>query len=196
VLGRVRGASADSQEAAIGAVGHVGLASLFTLVLGVLAMTSEYQHRTITGTYLVTPRRERVLAAKLAVYTVAGLVFGLVTAVVAVVATAAWYAANAGSLDLSNRELWLTLIGGVTWTTLAIALGGALAWLALVEGLVAELVGDNLSRGLPFAAGSALSRLPSAADGLEPWAGGLVLVGYGVVFLALAHRWGVPRDVT
>src|SRR6266508_5067781 len=46
------------------------------LVLGTLLITSEYCHQTITSTFLVEPRRARVLTAK---FLVAGLVGLVVT---------------------------------------------------------------------------------------------------------------------
>src|ERR1700685_4036179 len=42
-----------------------GLAQTFALILGVLAVTSEFRHGTITTTLLITPRRTPLLAAKL-----------------------------------------------------------------------------------------------------------------------------------
>jgi hypothetical protein len=45
-------------------IGVVGSSLLFALILGVLVITWEYRHGTITQTFLVTPVRDRVLAAK------------------------------------------------------------------------------------------------------------------------------------
>jgi ABC-2 type transport system permease protein len=77
---------------------------------------------------------------------------------------------------------------------LAAAIATALAWIALVEGLIGELLSD-LEAWLPFAAGQALGRLPGA-PGISQWAGGLLLAGYTVVFAAIALTTSVRRDIT
>ena len=83
------------------ALAHVALAALFTLIFGILAVAGEYRHGTMTDTFLSTPGRGRVVAAKLAVYGAVGAVAGLVSSAVAVAVTAAWWAAKGGSFHLS-----------------------------------------------------------------------------------------------
>lgn len=209
VAGLVVNTDTSDPDLAAKAVAHVGLVSLFSLVLGITSVAGEYRHRTITGAFLATPRRALVLAAKLVVSSALGLASGLLAAALALAATTIALAADGVSLPVSDTDLWWTLAGGVLWNVAfaaigvgvgalvrnpATAIGAALAWLALVEGLVAQL-SEDLGQWLPFAAGGALGRLPGS-DGLAPAVGGVVLVCYAVVF-AVAGAWAVRRaDVT
>ncbi|BCJ44069.1 ABC transporter permease [Actinoplanes ianthinogenes] len=201
-------ADALTPEGQRDAIAHAGLVSIFALVLGILAVAGEYRHRTITDTYLTEPRRERVVLAKLAVNVVAGLVFGLVAATVAVTATAIWVAAKGGTMAWS-ADLWQTAGGAVGWNVAFAALGvgvgalvtnplaaiaGSLAWIALIEGIVGQLF-EHALRWLPFRLGPALEGLggqgfPSA------WSAGLALSGYAVAFVAAAVATTIRRDVS
>ncbi|MFF0726930.1 ABC transporter permease [Streptomyces sp. NPDC004134] len=205
----VSGDDAGHSETWSRSAAHAGLASLFALVLGILAVAGEHRHKTITDTYLATPHRDRVVAAKLAVYTAAGLLFGLATAVTAFVTTAVAVRARGGAFDAADGELWRTLAGGVAWNAafaaigvgvgalvrnLAGAVAAALAWMAVVEGVVAQLVGDGVARWLPLAGGRALAGM--GAGGLPQAGAGALLAGYAALIAVLAGWTTLRRDVT
>ena len=194
------------------ALAHVGLAAVFTLIFGILAVAGEYRHGTITDTFLSFPRRGRVIAAKLAVYGLAGAAAGLVSSAVALAATAAWWAAKGGALQLPAASTWQILAGGVAancaFALIGVGLGAlirnvagatalALAWIALIEGIAGQLIGPGLARWLPFYASEALDRAAITATRLLPqWGGGLVLLGYAAVFAAAGVLVTLRRDVT
>ena len=195
------------------ALAHVGLAALFTLLFGLMAVAGEYRQGTITDTFLSCPARGRVISVKLAAYGLVGAAAGLVSSAVAIAVTAAWWAAKGGSFQLTAGGTWLTLGGGVAanvaFAVIGVGVGAlirsfvaavaaALAWIALVEGIAGQITGPGLARWLPFYASEALGRtnLSPASQLLPQWAGGLVLAGYAAAFAAAAVVTTLRRDVT
>lgn len=90
--------------------------ALLLPVLGVLAMSSEWTQRTVLTTFTLTPRRARVLSAKL----VAAAVLGLVVTVVA------------DLLATATLVVRATVVGGsVTWGSVSGVLAGSVVTQAL-----------------------------------------------------------------
>lgn len=196
-----------------GALAHVGLTSIFTLVFGILAVAGEYRHKTITDTYLSTAARGRVVGAKLLVYAVFGALAGVVGGLVGLGVAAAWWSDKGVSFAWGDSQMWTTIGGGIAWTAAFAAIGVgvgalirslvgaiavALAWVALVEGIVGQLLG-NLARWLPFNAGQALgagTKDMALGNLLPRWGGGAVLALYTLVFAVLAVTTSMRRDVS
>ncbi|MDQ1295325.1 MAG: type transport system permease protein [Actinomycetota bacterium] len=198
---------AGSSRATELALQHVGLLSLLGLVLGAVTTAGEYRHRTICDTYLAVPSRARVIAAKTLLMVPGGVVLGTLGALTALASTALWYAAQDVALPLDSATA-RTLAGGILWCAcftvigaavgaivrnLAVAVAGALTWIALVEGIVAGLLGDGAD-WLPFACGQALVGL-GPDGGPSPGAAGTVLAGWALLLCALAVSSTVGRDV-
>src|SRR5205823_6033986 len=101
--------------------------ALFAGLLGAMSLTGEFRHGTIRPTFLVTPRRGRVVAAKAWASMLIGSAFGLIAAAIA---------AGAGSAALATRGLAIRLDGGdyallLAGCTVAAALWAAVAgWVA------------------------------------------------------------------
>jgi hypothetical protein len=188
-----------------------GPLTLAALLLGILGMAGELRHGTATPTFLVTPGRGRVVAAKLAASAVAGLAVALVAAVVVLAIALPWLAAKGVQVPLADPGLAARVAGlaaavalyAVLGTGLGALLGnqfaavvaGLLLWQGLVEDLVVGVLGrPGLGRWLPHGAAAALTAPGDAT--LAMWAGGLVLAAYGVTLALAGGRLVVSRDLT
>ncbi len=198
----------NSPTAARLILGHAGMTSLFVLIVGILAVAGEYRDGTITDTFLSTPRRSRVIAAKLIIYTGLGLMDGIFSAIAALIVGAIWFSAKGVSFDPAGAQVWQTLVGVALWMPLYAALGVglgamvrnlgaaitiALAWIALVEGVAINLLG-GFGRWLPMASGMALGNLPQG-NLLPQVSGGLVLTAYAALFAVVATLVTMRSDV-
>ena len=202
--------------------GGLGVAYLFALAFGVIAMAGEFRQQTITSTVLSSPRRSRVAVAKLAVVALAGLCYGLVGVASGAVAGGIVIAARGGHVDLLAddvpRALLAAAVAVALWAVLGLGVGTLIrnqivavlvsvgvAWIAepiLAAVLNATHVG-SVARFLPSQATSALVSPAATSSGsdftiaLLPWWGGaLVLLGYAAVSGGIGASLTLRRDVT
>jgi ABC-type transport system involved in multi-copper enzyme maturation permease subunit len=198
----------------------IAVCSLFALVNGIVAMTGEFRHRTISTSYVTAPSRERLLAAKATVATAAGATFGLVVVLAGV--PAALLGHGLRQLPDPGRLVAVCALGIVVcavWGAFGVAIGavidnqllaliGALGYFLLVETLLtAVFTGARtpaVAHYLPGdVAGAALAALAEdrvtvfGPPGLPPWWLGLLLfLGYvaaaGWIGVVIARR----RDIT
>jgi hypothetical protein len=106
-------ATARSTYSLVNGIGYV-----FPLIIGSLAITTEFRHQTVTQSLLVQPSRSRFLAAKLAAVLPIGLAVG-VAATVAVVGTAGPVLALVGDGAQVRRVLSATVALAPAWTLTA-----------------------------------------------------------------------------
>jgi len=196
----IQDASRDRSIARISAI-----AVVFALIQGIIVMGAEGTHGTITQTFLVSPVRERVLAAKALVAAAVGVALAAVAEVLTVVVAAP-------GLSLSIHDARYVLIGVLIGSAAAGALGvglGALfhrqgpaiittfLWLLIGESVLAIGLRDGV-RFLPahvFAATVAGTVHSSASDLLGAWPGTLGAVLYAVAFLVVGATQLSRRDV-
>jgi ABC-2 type transport system permease protein len=181
---------------------------VFALILGVLAMTGEFRHGTATPTFLVTPDRGRVVAAKVVANALAGALLAAVSAAVVLAVTLPWLRVRGVDLAILDADAGARLLGLVAMAALHAVLGVGLGALvrnqvvAVAAGLVwmrVEVIPDalqrpGLGRWMPEGAASALTG-PGAST-LPMWAGGLLFAAYGVALALLGTRLAVRRDLT
>ena len=200
--------SADSFPMLVG--GPVTLLSGAALLVGILGMTTEFRHQTVTQTFLITPDRGRVVAAKLVAYPLAGIALALgIVAFTAAVATG-WLAAKGITPSLLDARLGRVLLGAVLAAGLCALVGvgvaalvrnpvaalvGVAVWVLVVEGLLMSLLNipSSLAKWLPSAAAAALTN-PGGAQ-LSRLAGTLVLAGYALALALAGTRLVVRRDI-
>ena len=173
-------------------VSGVVLAARIVFLIGVLAVTSEWRHGTITRTFLVTPRRARVVLAKEIWIALLALVFAALALVVddGVVR-------QAGRLVLVS-VLWGTLgvgVGAVVQSQ-TFAIVGSVIWILVVEALIAALLSlADLEAVADYLPGRALSAFDGTEGGLSTWAGGAVALGWVVALGALGAVRTSRQDV-
>lgn len=180
------------------------------LILGIIGMTQEYRHRTATPTFLTTPRRGRVVVAKLVAYALAAVPFALVVLAVnyGVVAVAAGARGAVPSLTGDNLQVLVSSgLALVVYTVIGVGLGalvrnqvgaivGALVYLFVVESIVRQISAiADAYKWLPGGALEALTATFQGPDLLERWQGGLLLLGYGLLAALLGTLLAVRRDV-
>ncbi|MGY1608576.1 MULTISPECIES: ABC transporter permease [unclassified Geodermatophilus] len=185
-------------------------ASVFLLILGIIGMTQEYRHRTATPTFLTTPRRGRVVAAKLLAYAAAAVPVALLVLAVVVVVVLLYAGARgaAPSLDGDNlRTLGTAGLVLVVFAVIGVGVGallrnqvgaivGSLVYLYVVEPIISSIGAiQGAYKWLPGGAVQAVTSDFQAPELLDPWQGGLLLLGYGLVAALLGTLLAVRRDV-
>ena len=184
---------------------------IFTLILGILIVTWEYRHGTITQTFLGTPRRERVMGAKYAVAFGVAAVLAAISLIAVLVTAAFWLSAEltGGQWEMVGR----IILGAALWGVLGAGLGallqsqvGAIVT-AFVWFLIAEpLIGARFDRFADYLPGGALDRLTTRAEvqgfGGDPsdysfsMSAAAVIAGlYALALAALGTASALWRDV-
>lgn len=186
-----------------------GLLMLLVLVLGVLAITTEFRHGTASTTFLAAPRRWPVMAAKLTAVLGAGVLAGLAFVAVNAGLSLPLFSSREGSLP-STGDVVSIYAGVVASFALLCAFGlgvgaivrnqvgaiiAALAFFFVLSPLP-ELLPGNIGDYFPAQAIGSLHGLPEATeDGLGQVAGGLVLAAWSAGLFLLGAALTRRRDL-
>jgi ABC-2 type transport system permease protein len=194
---------------------------IFAAVLGVTISSGEFRHQTATLTYLATPNRTRVLAAKMAAAAAGGAAFGLAVYLVAAAVGLGFVAGHGYHVSVGTVTLVRYgaghLAGGALLGALGAVLGslvrsqlaavtGVFIWSIILESLIGGLF-TSVRPYLPYTAATTLAGTALGAAGFGPAhaAGGgtplpfaaaaALLAGLAVVLAAVAARTTVRRDI-
>jgi hypothetical protein len=203
----------DDPELLARAVASASAGNVILLVLGILALTQEFRFGTATPSFLVTPRRGSVLAAKLVAIALAGLVFALISIVFALGVSWLLIELRGDALVFDSTVVEVLLgvglclllygpigvgVGALIRNQIA-AVVAALAWTFIAEQLLVALL-PEVGKWTPGGASSAVLQLGDLAttrgDLLPVWGGALLLVAYAVVLSVVAARLTLRRDLT
>jgi ABC-type transport system involved in multi-copper enzyme maturation permease subunit len=201
--------SLTSTEDQRGLLSVGSLAGVFSALAGVMLVTSEYRHGTIRPTFLFTPRRSRVVDAKLAAGLLAGIVFGIVGEGLGFAIGYACLAGRGITYALNSGQTTLLVLGTLAsvalWGALGVGIGtiarnqvgaiiGLLAWGFVAENLLFAFV-PSLGRFAPAHAGDAFIGLTSKHL-LPAAAGGAILLTWTIAFALTGTALATRRDVT
>ncbi|MDQ2837531.1 MAG: ABC transporter permease subunit [Actinomycetota bacterium] len=193
-------------------------AGIALLVIGILGLTTEFRHKTITPTLLATPQRWSLLAGKAISYALFSLFYAAICVILNFVIAIIWLDAKNVPLDFGHG-----VIGGVIKAFFALVLTalfglglGALIknqaasmvvgilYFAIINGLLSVI--PYVRKGYPYTPGGAITAFTSnghvqggvASDVhmLEPLVGGLVFLIWALVLLVAGGFLSLNRDIS
>jgi ABC-2 type transport system permease protein len=179
---------------------------LFAGLVGAISITAEIRYGTIRPSFLVSPRRGPVIAAKLAVSGLTGILFGLLAEALMAGAAGVAFAARGIDNQLTGGDYLQLLAGGAaaaaSWAMLGVGVGafvrnqvgalvGLCTWMLLVESVSQGFV-PGAARLLPGGAGLALA---GNSDKLPAGVAALLLVLYAAAAAAAGWFATLRRDV-
>ncbi|PJJ65224.1 ABC transporter permease [Compostimonas suwonensis] len=195
---------------------------VFPVLFGALATTGEFRHQTLTPTFLASPLRGQVLAAKCVSVAAVGAVYAIVALVASVGLGALVLGLTGIDPQLGDPAIWAQLgrsvLAMLLWAFIGVGLGAlipsqvgaivvVLAFTQFVEPLLrlASGIADwtaQVGKFLPGAASDALvgasffTVASPASALLEWWQGALVLFAIGLVATVIGFFTSWRRDVS
>jgi ABC-2 type transport system permease protein len=194
--------------------GFVGY--LFALLLGVLCITTEYRHKTVTTAFLVTPKRWQLVGGKILTSALCGVALAIVMLVATLIGGGITLTARSGSFSELARQLPAVAPGflvafalfgilgvgiGAVLTNQIAAISVSLGWFVIGQTILIALV-HSAFKWVPTGAATAVANLTRGRGNANAfplfswWQGGLLLLAYGLVFALVGSFIMTERDVT
>lgn len=199
--------------------GGLSIGYLLLLTIGVLQIGSEYRHKTITSTFLSTPKRARAMGAKVVSLLAIGALYGLISlagsvTVGAIVLTARDQDAFPSTEILRTLALSLLVLG--LWALIglgvgilipnqvaALLIGVGVAWIVEpILGLLMTVWEFGREYIAPYLPSSATNAVLGAVQNnpdenrLVWWAAALVLAAWAAVFAGVGTLRTVRSDIS
>lgn len=192
-------------------------AGIALLVLGLLGLTTEFRHKTITPTLLATPNRWLLLAGKAASYAIFSLIYAVICIVLNFAMVIIWLSAKSIPLEYGHG-----VAGGVFKAFLSLVLTGMFGLglgalirnqaAAMVFGIVYFFILDSLLHFVPwirkgyaytpggamtaFTSNGSLDGGPSDVHLLAPAVGGVVFLAWSLALLVGGGQLSLHRDIS
>jgi hypothetical protein len=203
--------SLDSTDGLRNVFSAASSGGVLVLLIGIVLMAGEFRFNTVTSTFLVTPDRKRVVAAKLAASSLVGAGLGVLTSGITLAVALPWLASRHVDVASHSTDVVIVLLGGIAATTIGamvgvgvgalvtnqtLAITVALTWTLLLESMLVNFA-PGVGRWLPGGAAGAMSGVTTANGGQLPmWGAALLFAGYGLAFAAAGSRFVVRRDIS
>ncbi len=195
------------------------LSRILAMVVGIVAIGSEYRYGTVASSYLATPRRVRMFLGKAGALLIFGVIYGITSVAAGIAVAVPFVSASNGSLLLDQPEIWRSIILGVCsialWTMIGMGIGILIKSMsvALVVGvllgfLVEPIISvvfflnrwDQLLNLMPSGATNAMLEITSpvlfAAPHPTPWwLAGMILATWCLLPAIAGMLSAVRRDV-
>ena len=187
-------------------------AYLFSVVVGIILITTEFRHFTSRPTFLIEPRRGLVIVAKLIVAAFVGIIYGVACAALTAAIMAPWLGAMGITIHWVEDGVLLSMLGDLVviavFAVVGIGVGvlvrnqiaaviGALVYLFVLEPLI-DII-PVVKNAYPYLPGAAAGAITGASRGnlshLDLVQGGLVLLGWGLLFAGCGWLLTIRRDI-
>jgi ABC-2 type transport system permease protein len=192
-------------------------AGVALVVLGILGLTTEFRHQTITPTLLATPNRWRLLAGKAASYGIFAMFYAAVCVVVNFAIAIIWLNAKHVPLEYGHGvpngvlKAYLSLVlSGLFGLGLGALIRNQAA--SMVFGIVYLFVLDTLLNFVPgvrkgyawtpggalkaFTSNGHVSGMPDDVHLLAPLAAGLLFLAWSLGLLIVGGQTSLRRDIS
>ena len=186
-------------------------ASTLVAVLGAIGLTGEFRHKTATATFLATPKRGRIVIAKLITYCVVGIGYAIVCFAAVAAVAVPWLSAKGVTVVMEGKfAIFVGVVASIAiFAAVGVGLGallrdqvatvvGLLIYLFIVEPILTRVTAlESWTKYLPGAAEDALTQVTQSNQHLlAPTLGGVVLLAYGVLFAVAGTFLAMRRDIT